>query len=95
MLCMSMSPCASDTLPLSRISVKPQPTLARQNTRYNTIYINDLHLMPRRERPVVPAQLNFKKQREELTRLPLGERFEHIIRSNLWAADMLPYESVA
>ena len=43
--------------------------------------------MPRRERPVVPAQLNFKKQREELTRLPLGERFEHIIRSNLWAAD--------
>ena len=40
--------------------------------------------MSDRRRPVVPAQLNFLAHRDELTRLPLAERFDQIARINLW-----------
>ena len=42
--------------------------------------------MPRPKAAGRSGAIEFQKQREELTRLPLGERFEHIIRTNLWAA---------
>jgi hypothetical protein len=42
--------------------------------------------MSDRRRPVVPAHLNFLAHRDELTRLPLAERFDHIVRINLWGA---------
>jgi hypothetical protein len=42
--------------------------------------------MPTRHRPIVPAQLNFRHQRDELTRLPLAERFDRIVQTNLWGA---------
>ena len=76
-----LTPC-----PYAEYRLRLSRPLAHHHIRYNALYINDLHLMTRRQRPIVPAQLNFKKQRDALTRLPLGERFEHIIRTNLWAA---------
>jgi hypothetical protein len=38
------------------------------------------------KRPVAPAHQNFLSHRDELTRLPLAERFDHIARINLWGA---------
>jgi hypothetical protein len=39
-----------------------------------------------RDRPVVPAHENFQARREELSGLPLRDRFERIFASNLWGA---------
>jgi hypothetical protein len=42
--------------------------------------------MSTRERPTVPAQLNFQQHRDELAHLPLAERFGRIVQTNLWGA---------
>jgi Methyltransferase domain len=39
-----------------------------------------------RSRPPVLAHENFKFDRDELTKLPLGRRFERIFETNLWGA---------
>lgn len=43
--------------------------------------------MSKRQRPPVPAHENFLARREELIGLSLAERFDRIVRSNLWGAD--------
>jgi hypothetical protein len=40
-----------------------------------------------RVRPPAPAQQNFATRRDELTSLPLDQRFEKIFRTNLWGAE--------
>ena len=52
---LTLCPYAEYRLSLSR-------PLARHHIRYNALYINDLHLMTRRQRPVVPCE-----RRQELT----------------------------
>ena len=40
-----------------------------------------------RVRPRAPAQQNFETRRDELTGLPLDQRFEKIFQTNLWGAE--------
>jgi hypothetical protein len=43
--------------------------------------------MSTRERPPVPAHLNFQARRGDFRGLSLSERFDRIARTNLWGAD--------
>jgi hypothetical protein len=43
--------------------------------------------MPARDRPLAPAHVNFQARRDEFHDLNLSERFERIVRTNLWGAD--------